>query len=254
MPASRETYGDHEDQFAELTLPDAPPADGALLPVAVLLHGGFWAREFADLGRMRALAVDLAGRGWAAYNVEYRRLGSDGGWPATADDVSAAIDGLRAIRDRGVPIDLDRVVSVGHSAGGHLALLDAARDPSTVAVRVAAVVGQAPLTDVRVAHGSGPEGVRITEAFMGGTPDDRAAEYLAASPTHRVPLGVPQLVVHGEQDDVIPAAMIDAYVEAARAAGDDVTLDRRPENGHFDLIEPATDAWASVVAWLGRFA
>lgn len=251
MPTTREVYGDHEDQVAELTLPDGADA-GPPLPVAVLVHGGFWAREYADLDRMRGAAADLAARGWAAYNVEYRRLGGGGGWPQSAEDVSGAIDHLLAVRDRGVPIDLGRVVTVGHSAGGHLGLLDAAREPREAGVRVAAVGALAPLTDVLVAHGSGADGARITEAFLGGSPADRAEVYARASPTHRVPLGVPQLVVHGDLDDVVPRAMIETYVDAARSAGDDVVLDARPENGHFDLIEPATEAWASVVVWLQR--
>lgn len=252
MVTTREAYGAHEDQHGELTLPDGRPADGAGLPVAVLVHGGFWMRDFATLERMRGLAADLAGRGWAAFNVEYRRLGGGGGWPQSADDVSAAVDHLQTLRERGVPLDLGRVVTIGHSAGAHLALLDAARSTAEAGVRVAAVVAQAPLTDVRVAYAAGEDGRRITEGFMGGPPDARAAEYERASPLHRVPLGVPQLVVWGRQDEVIPEAMVDAYVKAAQDAGDVVTLDARPENGHFDLIDPDTAAWASARDWLRR--
>jgi acetyl esterase/lipase len=250
MPLTQERYGDHEDQHGELTLPDGLPADGAPLPVAVLVHGGFWMKSMATLDRMRALAADLAGRGWAAWNVEYRRLGGDGGWPQSLDDVSAAVDHLRALRDAGAPLDLGRVVAVGHSAGAHLALLDAAREPAQAGVRVAAVVAQAPLTDVLVAHAAGDQGRQITEGFMGGGPDERADAYRHASPLHRVPLGVPQLVVHGHQDELIPAAMVTAYVDAATAAGDEVTLHSRPENGHFDLIEPGTASWTATLAWL----
>ncbi|MDX8153271.1 alpha/beta hydrolase [Patulibacter brassicae] len=247
----REPYGDHEDQFGELTLPEgASAADPA--PVAVLLHGGFWVREYADLAPTRPLARDLADRGWAAWNVEYRRLGGGGGWPATATDVSTAVDHLRALRDRGVPLDLDRVVTAGHSAGGHLALLDGARDPSDAAVRVRALVALAPLTDVRTAHGRDAESARIVERFMGGTPAADPDAYARASPVERVPLGVPQLLVHGALDDAVPAAVIDAYVAAARDAGDAVTLERPERQGHFDLIEPGTEAWSTAVAWLHR--
>jgi acetyl esterase/lipase len=247
----REPYGDHEDQFGELTLPEgASAADPA--PVAVLLHGGFWVREYADLAPTRPLARDLAGRGWAAWNVEYRRLGGGGGWPASATDVSAAVDHLRRLRDRGVPLDLDRVVTIGHSAGGHLALLDAARDPADAAVRVRALVALAPLTDVRAAHGRDAESTRIVEWFMDGAPTVLPDAYARASPVERVPLGVPQLVVHGERDDVVPLAMIEAYLAAARAAGDPVSLDRPERQGHFDLVEPGTAAWSTVVAWLER--
>ncbi len=253
MSVRREPYGEHEDQFGELTLPDDASVEDPV-PVAVLLHGGFWVRAYAGLGQLRPLADDLAARGWAAWNVEYRRLGGGGGWPGTVEDVSAAVDHLRVLRDRGAPLDLERVVTIGHSAGGHLGLLDAARDPADVGVRVRAVVAQAPLTDVLVAHDGDAEGARVTEWFMGGSPGERAAEYARASPLRRVPLGVPQLVVHGAQDDVLPAPVIDAYVAAARAAGDDVTLDRRPEHDHFDVVALGTTAWAAVVTWIDRVA
>lgn len=250
MPATTSSsYGAHPHQFGELTLPAGAAADHPV-PVAVLAHGGFWLAEHG-LERMRPLAADLAARGWAAWNVEYRRLGegSDGGWPQTADDVSAAIDRLAGLVADGAPLDLGRVVSIGHSAGGHLTLLDAARDPQAVAVRVGATVGLAPLTDVVHAHGLGG-GVEVIEAFLGGAPDARAAAYAAASPVTRVPLGVPQLVVQGERDEMVPPDMVVAYVDAARAAGDDVRLDLRAADGHFDLIEPDSAAWAAVVAYL----
>jgi acetyl esterase/lipase len=249
MSATRSAYGDHPHQFGELTLPAAASA-GRPVPVVALAHGGFWLAEHG-LERMRPLAADLAARGWAAWNVEYRRLGegSDGGWPQTADDVSAAIDHLAVLAAEGVPLDLGRVVSIGHSAGGHLTLLDAARDPDTVAVRVATTVGLAPLTDVLHAHGLGG-GVDVIEAFLGGAPDARAAAYAAASPVTRVPLGVPQLIVQGERDELVPPDMVAAYVDAARTAGDDVRLDLRAEDGHFDLVEPGSAAWAAVVLHL----
>jgi acetyl esterase/lipase len=247
MPVTTHAYGDHPHQVGELSLPDGDSAGP--LPVAVLVHGGFWLAEYG-LAQLWPLADDLARRGWAVWNVEYRRLGarSGGGWPQTAQDVSAAIDLLAAI-DAGVPLDLSRVVSIGHSAGGHLALLDAARG-DTAGVQVAAVVGQAPLTDIRHAHTLGGEGVAVIKAFMGGSPAERAAEYAAASPVAQVPLGVPQLIVQGDRDELVPPAMVAAYVAAARKAGDEVTFDQRADDGHFELIEPDGAGWAAVVHWL----
>ncbi|WP_354700689.1 hypothetical protein DSM112329_00974 [Paraconexibacter sp. AEG42_29] len=249
MAPTTHPYGDHPHQFGELSLPDGTAAGGAPVPVAVLVHGGFWLAEFG-LERMRALAHDLAARGWAAWNVEYRRLGagSDGGWPQTAQDVSAAVDHLRTLA-ADVPLDLGRVVTIGHSAGAHLVLLDAAERPGDAPVGLSAVVGQAPLTDVEHAYSLG-QGIDIIEAFMGGGPTERAAEYAAASPVTRVPLGVRQLVVQGEQDEMVPPAMVASYVAAAREAGDDVTFDLRPDDGHFELIEPDSGGWAAVLAWL----
>src|SRR3954462_5422692 len=123
----RHRYGDHVDQFADLLLPRE--TDGPL-PVAVLLHAGFW-REAYSLDLAEDLARDLARRGWAAWNVEYRRVGevSGGGYPATLEDCALAGHALAALD---APLDLERVVGIGHSAGGQLALWAAARPEPAV--------------------------------------------------------------------------------------------------------------------------
>lgn len=248
MPVTTHAYGTHRDQFGELHLPDG---DGPF-PVAVLVHGGFWVAANGGVDRMHGLCADLGARGWAAWNVEYRRLGdgSDGGWPHTGQDVSAAIDHLRELAGTH-PLDLGRVVSIGHSAGGHLTLLDAARPDA--AVRVAATVGQAPVTDVELAHALGGPGVAIIETFMGGSPADRPDAYVAASPVRRLPLGVPLLLVQGGLDELVPPAMVQDYADAARAAGDDVELVLREHDGHFEHLDPRTGAWATTAEWLARF-
>lgn len=249
MPLVTHAYGPHRDQFGELTLPAAGTGNRPV-PVAVLVHGGTWLAEY-DLDRLRPLAVDLAARGWAAWNVEYRRIGAEsgGGWPQTLQDVSAAVDHLAALVDGGAPLDLGRVVSIGHSAGGHLALLDAAREPGSATVRARAVVGLAPLTDLARAHADG--GGATIEAFLGGTPEDHADVYAAASPVTRVPLGLPQLLVHGDRDEHVSAVATTDYVAAAREAGDDVRLEPAPGHDHFQVADRGSAAWAAVVAFLG---
>ncbi len=241
-------YGVHRHQIAELTLPEAEPPEAGW-PVAVVVHGGFWTTANGGADRMLGLCADLVGRGWATWNVEYRRLGDggEGGWPQTAQDVAAAVDHLATLD--GERLDLARVVSIGHSAGGHLTLLDAAREDA--AVRVCATVGQAPVTDVAYAHSLGGPGVEIIEAFMGGSPGERADAYTAASPVRRLPLGVPTLVAHGELDELVPTPMIVAYAEAA---GDEAELVMLPGTGHFDHLEPAHRAWTAVVDWLERLS
>ena len=161
----RHTYGPHPDQFLDLHLP-AEVQDGAPAPVAAVLHGGFW-RERYRLDLMDALCADLTARGWAAANIEYRRLGTGGGYPTTLDDVAMAIDALSTVA---APLDLDRVVTIGHSAGGHLALWAAGRAETAAAVSVAGAVGQAPVCDlVRAAHLDLGDGV--VESFCGGSPE-----------------------------------------------------------------------------------
>jgi pimeloyl-ACP methyl ester carboxylesterase len=119
-----EAYGPGPDRFGELWR----PAGSGPWPVVALLHGGFW-RTGRTLELMRPLAADLAGRGFAAWNLEYRRVGQPGGgWPGTCEDVAAGLDHLEGLASR-APLDLDRLVVAGHSAGGHLALWSAARRP-----------------------------------------------------------------------------------------------------------------------------
>jgi len=234
----RHAYGPHRDQYGELTLPAIPVQEGPF-PVAVLVHGGGWSARY-DWTLMARLAQDLAARGWAAWNLEFRRVGptSGGGWPQTGEDVLAGIDALAALD---APLDLTRVVLIGHSSGGQLALWAGARRSGPGgAVRVRAVAAQAPVTDLH-AQRSGE-----VAAFIG----DEPAAYDAASPLCLLPLGLPQLLVHGEADPVVPAAMSRAYTERARAAGDRVTLVLRSSDGHNAHLDPGSVAWAAVVQWL----
>jgi len=241
----RHRYGSHFHQFGDLLVPDG---DGPF-PVAVLVHGGFW-REQHTLELADDLARDLVRRGIAAWNIEFRRVGevSGGGWPVTAEDVAAGIDHLAALD---APVDRDRVVAVGHSAGGQLALWAAARPEPRV--RLAGVVAQAGVLDLREADRL-ELGEGATARFMGGHADEVPDAYADASPIERVPAGVPVLVVHGEADQRVPVEMASAYADAARAAGDEVDLVLRPGDDHFVHLDPASGAWADVTGWLRRFS
>jgi len=241
----RHRYGSHFHQFGDLLVPDG---DGPF-PVAVLVHGGFW-REQHTLELADDLARDVVRRGIAAWNIEFRRVGevSGGGWPVTAEDVAAGIDHLAALD---APVDRDRVVAVGHSAGGQLALWAAARREPRV--RLAGVVAQAGVLDLREADRL-ELGEGATARFMGGHADEVPEAYADASPIERVPAGVPVLVVHGEADQRVPVEMASAYADAARAAGDEVDLVLRPGDDHFVHLDPASGAWADVTGWLRRFS
>jgi acetyl esterase/lipase len=253
-PAERFVYGRTRAQYAVLEL---PPGAGPF-PVAVLLHGGFWRLGF-NRTLMNPLALDLLGRGWAVWNVEYRRLGigwgGGGGWPETFEDVAAGIDALADLR--GAPLDLARVFAIGHSAGGQLALWAGGRPGQPAGapgagprVALAGVVGQAAVCDLRMAHAR-RSGNGVVRRLLGGSPRRVPERYELASPIARLPLGVPQLLVHGERDRVVSREQSIEYAAAARAAGDaDVTVVIRPGEGHFEHLDPTGGAWEVVVAWL----
>jgi acetyl esterase/lipase len=222
--------------------------------VVVLIHGGFWRARY-KLRLEDDLVGDLAGRGWAVWNLEYRRLGSRscGGWPATFDDVGAGTDLLGELDE---PLDLARVVAVGHSAGGHLAFWSAAR-PGLPAgapgaeprVRLAGVVAQAGVVDLREAlrlHLSDDAVGRL----LGGTPGEHPRRYELASPVERLPLGVPQLLVHGDADDVVPISIARGYGRRALDAGDPCELIELPGLGHMEHLDPRSVAWPPVMRWL----
>ena len=197
--------------------------------------------------QMTAIAHDLAARGFAVWNLEYRRLGTAaGGWPGTFDDAIAGIGHLTSLVADGIDLDLARVTVVGHSAGGHLALWSAARRPR---VKIRAVVGMAPVADLVRAYDLGVGGGAIAE-LLGGSPTDQAARYQAASPRAMLPLGVRQLVIHGTADDIVPIEISRSYTEAARAAGDRVDLLELPDTGHMDFLDPSSTAHATLCDWL----
>ena len=234
------TYGSDPEQVADLLL----PAGGGDHPVAVLLHGGFWRARFSR-STMAAVAVDLAARGWASWNVEYRRSGNGGGVPETLDDVRAAVG---ALARAGAPLDLSGVVVVGHSAGGQLGLC-VADEPA-----VRAVVSLAGVCDLQAAYAEGI-GEGAAAEFMRAGPAQRPDAYRLADPLARIPAGVPVLLVHGDADQRVPVEQSRRYVAAANAAGNAACeLVELAGVDHFALIDPRTDAWAVVAARLEGLA
>jgi acetyl esterase/lipase len=247
-------YGPHRDQFGELTLPRE--RDHRRLAVVVLIHGGFWRARYR-LGLQAPLVAELAGRGWAVWNLEYRRLGwrSRGGWPVTFEDVAAGIDLLGALD---APFDLARVVAVGHSAGGQLALWAASRRGQPAGapgaepkIRVAAAIAQAGVVDLREAARLGLSR-GAPQRLLGGEPGRLPARYDLASPIERLPLGLPQLLVHGDADEIVPIELARRYARRAADAGDECELLELPGVGHFEHLDPSSEAWRAVAAWLDQ--
>ena len=239
----RQRYGDHAAQWADLYRPP-----GRSRGVVVVIHGGFWKAAYgADLGA--PLAADLARRGWTAWNLEYRRVGDGGGVPETLDDVAAGIDLLADVPG----LDLGTVLTLGHSAGGHLATWAAARgrfprwQPARVAVT--GVVSQAGVIDLDAAA-ERHLGSDAVDGFL-GRPWSAAgtAERERVDPLRQVPLEVPVRCVHGAADDVVPIALSEAYVDAARSAGADARL-LRVDGDHFVVIDVGSDAWGRTVELL----
>lgn len=238
----RVRYGTHPAQFADLHRPD-----GGSRGVVVVIHGGFW-RAAYDLGLGEPLARSLAQEGWTAWNLEYRRVGDGGGAPATFDDVAAGIDALAGVAG----LDLGIVVTLGHSAGGHLAAWAATRGRHAawqpVRVPVTGVIAQAGVLDLGRAHAD-RLGDGAVEAFLGGTPDDDRLD-----PARQLPLGVPVWCVHGIEDDVVPLSQSADFVARARAAGGAAELVEL-EGDHFVVIDPEAEAWRRtlrILDGLGR--
>src|ERR1700760_1040638 len=237
-------YGDDPAQFGELSQPDGDP-----LGTVVIIHGGFWRARYA-LSLGRPLAADLAARGYTPWNLEYRRVGAGGGWPATFADVAAGIDLLATL-----PADSSRVVAVGHTAGGHLAAWSAGRGKlppgspgAGPVVAVTGVIAQAGVLALADCAREGGGGTAASD-LRGGGPDELPQEYRLADPIAAVPVPAPVVCLHSRADQAVPYSYSERYVAAATAAGGDARLVELPGD-HFTLIDPASADWAAAVAAL----
>jgi acetyl esterase/lipase len=198
---------------------------------------------------MRPLCLDLARRGWVAWNLEYRRLGREGGgWPATFDDVAAGIDYLAALRD--ARLDLERVTLVGHSSGGQLALWAGAREGLPVGAPGAAPKLELQQVVALAAVCNLESGGRSAVALLGGRVEEVPERWSQADPMWRVPLGVPVLLVHCRDDATVSVEQSRDYAAASQAKGGDVTLIELPTGGHRGPIDPSGVAWQAAVQWM----
>ena len=250
---ARIRYGEAPHQFGDLRLPQGPGPH----PVVVMVHGGFWRAKY-DLEHVGHLCADLARRGYATWSLEYRRVGHEGGgWPGTFEDVARGIDFLRTLGST-QPVDLSRVVAMGHSAGGHLALWLASRrrlrpgEPlfNKEPFMPRGVVVLAGVVNLERAHALQLSQGIVTQ-FLGGTPAQVPERYRLGSPSELAPLGVRQILLHGAEDDIVPPSVSTAYHTRAVALGDDVRLTVLPGVGHFEVINPLAPEWPQVVEAIG---
>lgn len=244
----RIAYGSNEFQYGDLRVPKTAGKH----PVAIVIHGGCWMAQYG-LGYMGHISAALTEAGFATWNIEYRRVGNPGGgWPGTFEDTAKATDYLREIADK-YSLDLNQVIAVGHSAGGHLALLLGARPQfkkdnplySANPLKLRGVVSLAGITDLRR---TGTACDKEIIQFTGGEAKDKAAIYDQASPINLLPLGVKQKIVQGDADTIIPPAMATDYIAAAQKKKDsNVELISVKNADHFNIVDPQAAAWAAVL-------
>jgi len=250
-PNATVRYGDAPSQYAELFL---PPGQGPF-PVAVLVHGGCWTKEFGGIAQLRNLAGALAARGIASWNVEYRRVDEPGGgYPGTYQDMTAALDALAA-QAANHPLDLRRLVAVGHSAGGQLVQWMAAREripassplyaPRSLPVRH--VVSLGGLADLRREQALIKSSCGRDLAELAGSPSGARPDVFSdTNAGDLLPNGSYTILVTGELDKVAPPRVAQEFAARARAAGDRAEVVILPGASHYDEVAASSASWPQV--------
>lgn len=220
-------YGEHPSQFFDLSW-----AKGAARGVAVMIHGGFWRARY-DLTHASHLCAALAEAGVSTANLEYRRVGEEGGgWPGSLEDV------IRGVEAAGEQLGAAPVV-LGHSAGGHLALRLAAENPT-----IKGVVALAPVADLQLAHELNLSNDAVSE-FLGRNASEAQVLLDAACPS-RHSSDVPRILIHGTADDVVPISLSRRFRDLRKNDSGRVELVEIAGADHFDLIDPESSAWSTV--------
>ncbi|KKI91181.1 esterase [Bacillus sp. SA1-12] len=246
------SYGEHPSQFGELRMPKS----SIPCPVVVLIHGGFWQSKY-NLEENNPIAEDLTRRGYATWNIEYRRVGEEGGgWTGTFNDVIDALNHLYQLKET-YPLDLSNVIVIGHSAGGHLALWLASRTVQVesdgifnkLVVPMQKVISLAGVTDlIKMWEIHEEKGIKsLVSALMGGSPNEVDERYKLTSPIELLPMMIEQILVHGELDRHVPVELSKDYYFKAVGQNNKIKLVILPGIEHFKIIDPTSTAWNSVV-------
>ena len=252
-PEAHLSYGAAPEQFGDLWLPKG----NGLHKVVLLIHGGCWLSELPGVAMMNPMAEALRAKGFAVWDIEYRRIGAQGGgYPNTFRDVSAAADMLRGIAGK-YRFDLKHVVAVGHSAGGHLAMWLAARPrlpknsplASPHPLAIVGVVSLAGILDLKGYREDGAAcgGAETVDGITGAAARQGQDVYADTSPQALLPIGVTQFVVSGDLDKIVPSHWRQSYYDAAAAAGDRPVSLNIASAGHVELIDPLSAAWTQVL-------
>lgn len=242
-------FGDAARQVSDLWLPAGDRREG----LVVLVHGGGY-QAGTDRRDLNNHVSDLVGRGWPVLNADYRGVGEGGGWTGTFTDVGTAVD-MAAEAAAQYSLPLEKVLVMGHSAGGHLAMWSAARrnlpsgapgsDPRVVPAFAGSMSG--------VLHPSAlgtPEGDQNVVAVFGGTVADVDQHYALGDPTRLVPLRIPVFAIHGTADDTVPPSQSQEFADAATAAGDAVTFQLFEGGTHVDPLYIGEAMWGTARAWI----
>ncbi|HET7925638.1 MAG TPA: alpha/beta hydrolase [Rhodanobacteraceae bacterium] len=231
-PDAAVAYGADRDQVADVRFGDAR-ADAR--PLVLILHGGFWRPEY-DREHTGPMAEAIADAGWTVASVEFRRI--SGKPEATLDDVATSLATLPAKIER----HDGRVVLMGHSAGGHLALWVASVRPQP---SLAGVLALAPVADLRLADALNL-GNGATRLFLGVDPATRGD----LDPRRLASPNAPVTIVHGVRDETVPIEVGRSYADAHRAT----KLVAVEGADHYGPIDPLTSTFEIVLDELGALS
>lgn len=249
-------YGEAELQIGELR---TPLSTKDTFPLVIFIHGGCWMSAY-NLDHVSTVCADLVKEGYAVWTPEYRRVGDEGGgYPNTFKDIQASVDFARTLADI-YPLDLENVVVMGHSAGGHLALWLATQGQLSKSSRLynanplplKGVISLAGITDLAAYDKVGNDCSTSVVKLLGGSVDEMESRYDKGSPINLLPANIPIRLIHGDKDNIVPISQSEAFAKKAKAKGDDVKVLTIEGGGHFDMASPYSAAWKVIKSELAE--